>query len=183
MVFPLLPVIQIFFPSAYRPANSISEITGIPFSRIIFTRWSIFRNSRTFNHLIGRKNYIFTDASLLPILFYGCSRISLYLSFILPLSDTNTSKPCFCASTADPAPLSPAPKYYNFPFHILSDLQCHNAYYCKYYCHYPEPCYNFRFRVALFLIMVMEGSHKENPPAFSVFSFCSFKPGNLHYHR
>ena len=26
------------------------------------------------------------------------------------MSETNVSKPCFCASTAAPAPLSPAPK-------------------------------------------------------------------------
>jgi NADH:ubiquinone oxidoreductase subunit H len=34
VVLPLLPVIQIFIPFAYLPANSISEITGIPFSLI-----------------------------------------------------------------------------------------------------------------------------------------------------
>jgi hypothetical protein len=34
VVLPLLPVTHIFMPLEYLPANSISDITRIPFSRI-----------------------------------------------------------------------------------------------------------------------------------------------------
>lgn len=41
MVFPLLPVMQIFFALSKRPANSISEITGMPALTASLTRGAV----------------------------------------------------------------------------------------------------------------------------------------------
>ena len=89
----------------------------------------------------------------------------------------------FCARTADPAPLSPAPSITIFLLILLSDLKRHYTYYCQNNCHYPEPCDDLRFRITFFLIMMMKRSHQEYSSSCPIFSFCSFKPAHLKYNR
>ena len=54
------------------------------------------------------------------------SSICLYLSLMADMSDTKTSKPSFFASTAAPAPLSPAPNItilFILPYRFYEELQ------------------------------------------------------------
>ena len=108
VVFPFEPVIQIILASVYLPANSISEMIGVPCSL----------NFRISGASLGIPG-LFTTSSALKICSSVCrpssqampwpSRRVLYLSLIADISDTKVSNPFTLARTAAPAPLSPAP--------------------------------------------------------------------------
>ena len=93
----------------YRPANSISEITSIPFSL----------SPTIIGNLSGIPG-LFTTKSAVKIRSSECcpssystpnsSNTRLYLSANFPLSDKKTSYPNFFPNLAAPAPLSPPPK-------------------------------------------------------------------------
>ena len=109
VVLPLLPVMQIILASVYLPANSISDITGI------FLRF----NSPMMGASLGIPGLLITSEALRMSSGVCCPsshamlfsfRKVLYLSLIVPLSETNTSKFFFFARYAAPVPLSPAPK-------------------------------------------------------------------------
>ena len=109
VVLPLLPVIHIILELVYRPANSISLIIGMLFFTISFT---IGTSLGIPGLLITSSAFKINSAVCWPssqgiLRLFSCS---LYLSFIGDLSETKTSKPCFCANTAAPIPLSAAPK-------------------------------------------------------------------------
>ena len=108
MVFPLLPVMQIILASVYLPANSISEMTGMPFA----FSFRISGASFGMPGLLIASSAFRISSSVCPPSSHGMSlssSICLYLSLMREASETNVSNPFFCARTAAPVPLSPAP--------------------------------------------------------------------------
>jgi len=68
----------------------------------------------------------------------------------------------------------------HLPLHKLSDFRVTMLITASIIATIQKRVTIFWFRVTLFLIMVMQGSHKENAFPLPVFSFRSFKPGYLH---
>ena len=108
VVLPLLPVMHTILASVYRAANSISLIMPMPLSMAFCT----------IGTSLGMPG-LFTISVALSIFASVCcpsshsmpwlSSICLYLSLMVPMSETNTSKPFCLANTAAPTPLSAAP--------------------------------------------------------------------------
>ena len=109
VVLPFEPVMHIIFELVYRPANSISLMICMPLSVAFLTIGASLGMPGLF--IISSAARIlasvccFSSHSILWSL-----SIFLYLSLMADMSLTNTSKPSFFASTAAPAPLSPAPR-------------------------------------------------------------------------
>ena len=123
VVFPLLPVIHIILAFVYRPANSISEIMGMPAFCAFCTMGASLGMPGLF--IISCAPSIFSSVCCFSSHSMLCSSsICLYLSAMLPKSDTNTPNPSFCARTAAPHPLSPAPSI-AICFSILSYFKRH----------------------------------------------------------
>ena len=94
--------------SVYRPANSISEIMGTPFSASATIRGAVSGIPGLFttsSASIMRSTVCLPSSHAIPY----SSSICLYLSLIDDMSETKTSWPFTWASTAAPTPLSPAP--------------------------------------------------------------------------
>src|SRR5690606_41072619 len=69
------------------------------------------------------------------------------------------------------------------PFAFLPDLKCYDSQNSKQQTDDPETGHYLGFSKSLHLIMVVQGSHFEYPPAFAIFTLCIFEIAYLNDHR
>ena len=121
VVLPLLPVMQIMRASVYRPANSISLMTGTPFPRRATTIGAVsgMPGLLTASSAVSTRSGVWPPSSQAMPRRSSCA---LYSALMVPASDTKTSNPFCCARTATPTPLSAAPNMTILDIVIINTL-------------------------------------------------------------
>ena len=109
VVLPLDPVMHTIFALVYLPASSISEMIGVPccFSFTMIGAVSGIPGLFTTSSALSIFSSVWCPSSHSMLYWFSSF---WYLGLIADMSETNVSNPFVLASTAAPAPLSPAPK-------------------------------------------------------------------------